>query len=353
MADKKWNTRLQRAANPMRAVALCCGLMVAAVGAALVTHNAHAAAGDSSTLVQARVTSDTAKTKYPIVLVHGLLGFDNLLGVDYFYDIPGKLAGAGAKVYVAQVSGTNTSEIRGEQLLQELKTLRVLANNPALKFNLIGHSQGAPTVRYVAAVAPDMVASVTSVGGANGGSKVADLLAKLPEGGILQGVAVTAIGLLTNVIGFLSGKDPSQLPEVPLNALASLTTAGGAAFDKKFPQGRPVAGSSCDVKSGAAQVNGVRYYSWSGVSTGFNLFDLSDTPLSALGTLFYFGEANDGLLAACTTRLGTHLGDYRQNHLDEVNQVLGNTYGSQFPYYEKKPPELFKDQAARLKSAGL
>jgi len=33
--------------------------------------------------------------------------------------------------------------------------------------------------------------------------------------------------------------------------------------------------------------------------------------------------------------------------------VLGNTYGSQFPYYEKKVPEIFKDQAARLKSAGL
>ena len=305
---KKWNVRLQHAAHPMRAVALCCGLMVAAA----LAHNAHAAVSGTSTLVQARATSDEAKTKYPIVLVHGLLGFDNLLGVDYFYGIPGKLAGAGAKVYVAQVSGTNTSEIRGEQLLQELKTIRVLEKNPTLKFNLIGHSQGAPTVRYVAAVAPDMIASVTSVGGANGGSKVADLLATLPDGSIAQGLAVTAIGLLTNVIGFLSGKDPSQLPEVPLNALASLTTAGGAAFDKKFPQGRPVAGSSCDVKSGAALVNGVRYYSWSGVSTSLSLFDPSDAALSALGTLFFFGEANDGLLAACTTRLGTHLGDYRQ-----------------------------------------
>lgn len=331
-------------------VVLCCGLAAATMA---MTPMARAAASGGSTLVTARATSDEAKTRYPIVLVHGLLGFDNLLGVDYFYGIPDKLAGAGARVYVAQVSGTNTSEIRGEQLLQELKTIRALEKNPTLKFNLIGHSQGAPTVRYVAAVAPDMVASVTSVGGANGGSKVADLLARLPEGGIAQGVVVKAVGLLTSVIGFLSGKDPSQLPEVPLNALASLTTAGGAAFDAKFPQGRPAQGSSCSVKSGAAVVNGVRYYSWSGVSTGFSLFDPSDAPLSALGTLAFFGEDNDGLLATCTTRLGTHLGDYRQNHLDEVNQVLGNTYGSQFPYYEKKVPDIFKDQAARLKSAGL
>ncbi|RIX74779.1 esterase/lipase family protein [Acidovorax cavernicola] len=349
---RKWNVRLQHAATPMRAVALSCGFLAAAATVVLAPP-AHAAASDTATRVEARVTSDTAKTRYPIVLVHGLLGFDNLLGVDYFYDIPGKLAGAGAKVYVAQVSGTNTSEIRGEQLLQELKTIRAMEQNPTLKFNLIGHSQGSPTVRYVAAVAPDMVASVTSVGGANGGSKVADLLAKLPEGGIAQTLVVKAVGLLTGLIGFLSGKDPSQLPEVPLNALASLTTAGGAAFDAKFPQGRPAAGSSCDVKSGAAVVNNVRYYSWSGVSTGFNLFDPSDTALSTLGGLFFFGEANDGLLAVCTTRLGTHLGDYRQNHLDEVNQAFGNTYGSQFPYYEKKVPELFREQAARLKSAGL
>ncbi|MCW5260033.1 alpha/beta fold hydrolase [Verminephrobacter eiseniae] len=204
----------------MRAVALSCGLLAAA---ALAVHAppARAAAGDSATRVEARVTSDTAKTKYPIVLVHGLLGFDNLLGVDYFYDIPGRLAAAGAKVYVAQVSGTNTSEIRGEQLLQELKTIRALEQNPTLKFNLIGHSQGSPTVRYVAAVAPDMVASVTSVGGANGGSKVADLLAKLPEGGIGQTLVVKAVGLLTGLIGFLSGKDPSQRKRSINHALAS------------------------------------------------------------------------------------------------------------------------------------
>src|SRR6218665_2890714 len=122
---RKWNVRLQHADTPMRAVALSCGLLAPAAlpAPAPPAPPAGAAAGDSATRVEARVTSDTAKTKYPIVLVHGLLGFDNLLGVDYFYDIPGRLAAAGAKVYVAQVSGTNTSEIRGEQLLQELKTI--------------------------------------------------------------------------------------------------------------------------------------------------------------------------------------------------------------------------------------
>ncbi|WP_269759481.1 hypothetical protein [Variovorax sp. E3] len=72
-------------------VVLGCGLAAATMS---MTPMAHAAASGSSTLVTARATSSEAKTKYPIVLVHGLLGFDNLLGVDYFYGIPDKLAGA-------------------------------------------------------------------------------------------------------------------------------------------------------------------------------------------------------------------------------------------------------------------
>ncbi len=117
--------------------------------------------------------SNYTKTKYPIVLVHGLFGFDQAFGVfNYFYRIPGELADDGAVVYVADVSAANSSEMRGEQLLSQLETLQALYGHS--KFNLIGHSHGAPTVRYVASVRPDIVASVTSVGGPNTGSPVAD-----------------------------------------------------------------------------------------------------------------------------------------------------------------------------------
>jgi triacylglycerol lipase len=107
----------------------------------------------------------SAQTRYPIVLVHGLFGFDNVLGIDYFYGIPDALRREGAKVYVAQVSAANSTEVRGEQLLQQVKT--ILALTGASKVHLIGHSHGGPTARYVAGVAPQWVASVTSVGGVN------------------------------------------------------------------------------------------------------------------------------------------------------------------------------------------
>ena len=67
--------------------------------------------------------SGYTQTRYPIVLVHGLVGFDKLLGVDYFYGIPQALSRDGAIVYVAQVSATASSEQRGEQLLAQVELL--------------------------------------------------------------------------------------------------------------------------------------------------------------------------------------------------------------------------------------
>ena len=107
------------------------------------------------------VEAGSTATRYPIVLVHGFMGFKEILGVDYFYEVPELLRKNGAKVYVAAVSEVNSSSVRGEQLLQQMK--QWAAKDGIKKFNLLGHSQGGPTARYVAGVAPDLVASVTTM----------------------------------------------------------------------------------------------------------------------------------------------------------------------------------------------
>src|SRR5439155_7080341 len=62
------------------------------------------------------------KTRYPIVLEHGLAGFDQLFGVfEYWYSIPWALQDGGASVYVADTSPLNTSIERGEQLLAQVQ----------------------------------------------------------------------------------------------------------------------------------------------------------------------------------------------------------------------------------------
>ena len=286
----------------------------------------------------AQAQSTYTQTRYPVVLVHGLFGFDSFLGIDYFYGIPQALAQGGARVFVAQVSAANSTEIRGEQLLAQVKN--IMAITGASKVNLIGHSHGGPTIRYVAGVAPQLVASVTSIGGVNKGSRVADILRGVaPAGGLSEAIVSGAVKAFVALINLGSGG--TSLPQTPTAAIDSLTTAGSLDFNLRFPQALPN-----DCGSGADTVGGVRYYSWAGIQPVTNLLDISDGSLGILSLVF--SEANDGLVSACSSRLGKHLGDYRQNHIDEVNQVLGLT-----DWFAADPVTLYRQHANRLKLQGL
>jgi triacylglycerol lipase len=116
-----------------------------------------------------------------------------------------------------------------------------------------------------------------------------------------------------------------------------------AAFNATYPQGVPA--TSCG--SGASSVGGVRYYSWSGTGILTNALDISD---AAMGhTSFFYSSAYDGLVSRCSSHLGSVIREnYFQNHLDEVNQVLGLT-----SIFESDPKTLFRAHANRLKNAGL
>jgi triacylglycerol lipase len=274
------------------------------------------------------------QTKYPIVLVHGLLGFDNIGPVEYFYGIPSALRSGGAKVYTTSVSAANSTEVRGEQLLTQVK--QIIAATGSGKVNLIGHSHGGPTSRYVAAIRPDLVASVSSVAGVNKGSKVADIAL-----GVVPGVTSTLANAVASLITFLSGG--SGLPQNGRAALVSLSTAGTAAFNSKYPQGLPT--TACG--EGAYSVNGVSYFSWSGGQTWTNAFDALDPIFLLTGVAM--GEKNDGLVASCKSHLGrTIRDDYGMNHADEVNQLVGIVN-----LFETSPVTVFRQQANRLQGMGL
>jgi triacylglycerol lipase len=281
-----------------------------------------------------------AKTKYPIVLSHGLLGFDELFGaLDYWYGIPGELRDHGATVFVTEVSQLASTEARGEQLIDQIEAIVAVTGKP--KVHLIGHSHGGLDVRYVAAVRPDLVASVTGLAGPQKGAELADFLrANVSNGSFTEAVLAAFAEALGDVLAFVSGTSNEQ---DAIAALDSLTTAGTAAFNALYPQGVPA--TSCG--EGAAVVNGVRYYSWSGTGIFTNALDVSDT-MMGLTSLFY-DEASDGLVGRCSSHLGDVIRDnYFQNHLDEVNQVLGLV-----SIFESNPKTLFRNHANRLKNLGL
>jgi triacylglycerol lipase len=285
--------------------------------------------------------STYTKTKYPIVLVHGIFGFDDVLGIDYFYRIPYSLSRSGATVYVAAVSAANSSEVRGEQLLLEVQ--QILALTGAEKVNLLGHSQGAQTVRYVASVRPDLIASVTSVGGVNWGTPVADIVRNVvPQGSVSESLVESIGNGLASILEWFSGN--AGLPQDSVAALEVLTTLGSLAFNANYPEGVP------DTYCGSGDLvaaNGVEYFSWSGGSAFTNVFDVLDGPL--LATSFAFNEANDGLVSSCSSHLGYVLKDnYRMNHIDEVNHTFGIHH-----LFETDPITLYRKHANRLKNRGL
>lgn len=75
--------------------------------------------------------STYTETRYPIVLAHGLFGFDSIAGIEYWYGIPEELRRSGADVYVTQFSAANSTEVRGEQLARQVE--QILAVSGAQK----------------------------------------------------------------------------------------------------------------------------------------------------------------------------------------------------------------------------
>ncbi|WP_220814899.1 esterase/lipase family protein [Pseudomonas paralcaligenes] len=284
--------------------------------------------------------SDYAKTKYPIVFSHGLFGFGEIGPVNYWHGIPSDLQANGARVFVTAQTTAGSSELRGEQLLAQIKEIQAITG--ASKVNLIGHSHGGQSVRYVAGVAPERVASVTAVSTANKGSPVADVVEGIAEFVGPGGASVIA-GAVNAIAWLIDMGDGTAGPQDSLAAMNSLTTTGAAAFNRTFPAGVPT--TACG--SGDAVSNGVRYYSWSGTSHLTSVVDPSDWSMVLLGVLV--PGPNDGLVPQCSSHLGTVIRDnYKMNHLDAVNQVLGLV-----SIFETNPKTTYRQHANRLKLAGL
>jgi triacylglycerol lipase len=295
--------------------------------------------------------SQRCATRYPLVLVPGMLGFIRLVLYPYWYGIISALRRGGAVVVAVKVSPLHSSEVRGEQLLARIE--EILQQTGAPKVNLIGHSQGALSARYAAARRPDLVASVTSVAGPNHGSELADyLLAHYPPNSA-KGRMLSAVLRLINALMSLleTGYRGPKLP-VDLHAShESLTTAGVARFNERYPQGLPDTWGG----QGAEEVDGVRYYSGSGIlqpgktDKGRNLFDGTNRSCRLFARTFVREAGQcDGMVGRFSSHLGTVIGDdYPLDHFDIVNQSLGLVGKG------AEPIRLFVEHAERLKAAGV
>lgn len=286
------------------------------------------------------------KTKHPIVLVPGIFAFDTIAGIDYWYQIPASLEAKGADVHVAKINAFDSSAMRGETLIAQLEEIQAASGGSIQKFNLMGHSQGGMTARYVMNVRPDLVASVTTMATPHTGSPLADLVTDIapPESiqGVLFEVFANAVGDLVNLLSD-NQKDQSDIYAM----LGEFNQAGAAQFNANFPLGLPA--SDCGTGPSNVTINGenIKLYSWGGTGHLTGGLDISDA-LFAITSLA-FDEANDGVTGVCANHFGSVLrDDYFMNHLDINNHVLGLV-----SIFETNPKTVFKNHANRLKKAGL
>jgi triacylglycerol lipase len=151
-----------------------------------------------------------ARTTYPVVFAHGMGGFDNLLGYDYWGDDYGTFVGdpcdgfletacnedldPGQRAFVAQVQPFQSSEVRGLDLANDVEGF--LATSGASRVNLIGHSQGGIDARKAARVLYErrgytVVRVLVSVASPHRGSPVAQHILKLGSGvtGVIDALA--------------------------------------------------------------------------------------------------------------------------------------------------------------------
>lgn len=319
------------------------GVLTASLLMAATYFTAHASTQASQ--VTAKASSQYAKTKYPIVFSHGMAGFIQVgtdqFGLDYWYQILPDLARNGANVWATRVSPFNSSEIRGEQLLEQVKEIAAITG--ADKVNLIGHSHGGPTIRYVAGSEPKLVASLTTVGAPHKGSPVGDLILKA-EGTAIEAPLVGTINLVSKAITWAQGLDPNSYPHDSLAGGSSLTALGSANFNQRYPIGMPT--TTCG--EGAYQQKGIYNYSFTGVGQVTNPLD-PDSALKVTALLIDGGKENDGLVSRCSAKFGKTIRDnYNWNHLDEVNQLLGLKN-----VFAPDPVDVYRQHANRLKLQGL
>ncbi len=255
----------------------------------------------------------------PLVLVHGLDGFESIGPITYFYGVAGALAADGVDVQVPALDPYNSSEVRGAQLLDFVDGL------DAGPVDLVCHSQGGLDCRYVASEAPDLVANLVTIAAPHRGTPLADIAVE-----DVDGPTEDAMHAILELLGAaISGAPDDQDAEA---ALATLTTTGAAEFAARHPNAPEVAYYSIAGRSGLTRDDGDCAPDLAVPFVG--RWDDPD-PLDAIldaSALILDGaldgaDAHDGLVPVASSRWGTFLGCLPADHMDEICQIAGDAPG--------------------------
>jgi triacylglycerol lipase len=265
-----------------------------------------------------------------IILAHGILGFRQRFGIEYFRGVAGHLRQAGARVLVPEVSATGGIQVRGNALrAQVLLAFADGTFEPGTKAHIIAHSMGGLDSRYILSPknerttpANDLssrIASLTTVSSPHHGSPIADLLAAKPVEGT---PTFTHLRRITGGLAAAEERVRQMLNHVGMSVegLHALTTNSMQEFNGRYPDHPEVA-----------------YFSVAGVGrAGPRPTALILRPLHHY-ILSHTGELNDAMVTLSSARWG----DFDPNtwpcdHLDEVGHDLDRPFAAaRFNYLER------------------
>lgn len=203
---------------------------------------------DRIELENARAENEICKTKYPIIMVHGIFFRDWQL-FNYWGRIPATLIRNGAIINYGKQQSSGSVTRSAEEIRKTI--LKVINETGAEKVNLIAHSKGGLDSRYaISRLGMDKyVATLTTINTPHKGcDMVDDLLKKLPSA-VVRFIAGRYNGIFSKLgdenPDFMSGvndlsavrakKYDDEMPDSPGVSYRSVMTVMGSASSAGFP----------------------------------------------------------------------------------------------------------------------
>jgi triacylglycerol lipase len=291
---------------------------------------------------------------YPIVLLHGMAGFQKLqnvpIGIAYFNGIVEDLALHGEpSVFVTLAPPYDSSEVRAKAIAIQIDA--ILASTGRAKVNLIGHSQGGLDARLLASPNGlgygDRIASITTVATPHRGTRLSDaalgLLALTPKGEV-DALTEALLGVLQRSIYDVQTDADLRSQVIGLSEDHMKNVFNPKYVDDPRVQYASYAGRT-NFQTGLFDCDGNFPNDPTRVDVANPLF----APIAPLlaGPL---NRSNDGLVTVESARWGTFMQCVPADHLKEVG-VLSASQTQLVSGFDHRA--FFRSIVARVRGSGL
>jgi triacylglycerol lipase len=228
-----------------------------------------------------RTESDLCKTRYPLLMLHGV-AFRDMRYFNYWGRIPRHLKRYGAEIYYGNQEAFGTIAYNGQDIRDRIDA--ILRETGSEKVNIIAHSKGGLDARYAISAfgLGDKVASLTTMNTPHRGCKFADRAT--------QRIKENHYRLLARLFDNTFRKYGDKNPDF-YTTTREFCTEPGKAFNARY-----------------ADVPGVYYQSYTSVMKKMSSDFLLCIPYFFIRKL---GEENDGLVSVESAQWGAFKGVFR------------------------------------------